>query len=227
MADGRGGSVRGSVLFDLDGTLVDSNYQHTMAWYRAFRAAGIVLPLWRIHRHVGMGGDKIVPALVGEARAVELGDALRDAHAERFASLIEEVSPLEGAHELLAALRDDGCEIALASSSSGHDLERYLGLLDAHELVASATTARDVEQTKPAPDLIEVAKRQARAPALAMVGDSPWDIEAAARADLPCITLLTGGYSERELRDAGAEAVFASLPDLQAGLGTTSIGRGR
>jgi phosphoglycolate phosphatase-like HAD superfamily hydrolase len=218
---------RGAVLFDLDGTLVDSNYQHTIAWYGAFREAGITLPLWRIHRHVGMGGDKLVPALVGDACEAERGDALRDAHAAQFASLVDEVAPLEGAHELLAALRDDGLEIVLASSSSGKDLQHYLDVLDAHELVASATTAADVEQTKPAPDLIETAKGNAHAAALAMVGDSPWDIESAARAELPCVALLTGGYSERELRDAGAEAVFASLPDLQKGLGETSIGRSR
>jgi beta-phosphoglucomutase-like phosphatase (HAD superfamily) len=203
--------LRGAVLFDLDGTLVDSNYQHALAWYLAFRGVGIQLPIWQIHRHIGMGGDQIVPALVGEARDAELGDALRAAEKRQFALLVDTVAPLEGAHELLAALHHEGYEIVLASSSPEEQLDRYLALLDAHALVASATTAADVNSTKPAPDLIELAKTRARAHAQVMIGDSPWDIAASARSDLPCVALLTGGYSERELLDAGAETVFSSL----------------
>jgi HAD superfamily hydrolase (TIGR01549 family) len=216
--------LRGAVLFDLDGTLVDTNYHHSIAWYRAFRDERIVLPLWRIHRHVGMGGDKLVAALAGDACEASHGDALRDSHGKHYAELVGEVSALEGAHDLLVALRARGLEIVLASSSQKQQLAHYLDLLDAHDLVASAATADDVQETKPAPDLIEVAKEKADSEALAMVGDSPWDIEAAARAGLPCIALLTGGYSERELRDAGAQAVFASLVDLHERLDETAIG---
>jgi HAD superfamily hydrolase (TIGR01549 family) len=217
--------ARGAVLLDLDGTLVDTNYHHGIAWYRAFRAHGIVLPLWRIHRHVGMGGDLLVPALVGDAREAEQGDELREAHGEEYDRLVGEVSPLEGAHELLATLHERGHEIVLASSSQGKYLERYLDLLDAHDLIEAATTADDVERSKPAPDLIQVAKERARTDAVAMVGDSPWDIEAAQRAGLPCVALLTGGYSERELLDAGAEIVFASLVELREHLSETSLDR--
>jgi HAD superfamily hydrolase (TIGR01549 family) len=216
--------VQGAVLFDLDGTLVDTNYHHGIAWYRAFRDQGIVLPLWRIHRHVGMGGDKLVAALAGAACEARRGDALRNAHDEHYARLVGEISALEGAHDLLVSLRARGLEIVLASSSQTQHLEHYLTLLDAHDLVSDAATAEDVEETKPAPDVIEAAKRKARNTVLAMVGDSPWDIESAARADLACIALLTGGYSERELSDAGADAVFASLVELREHLDETAIG---
>jgi HAD superfamily hydrolase (TIGR01549 family) len=218
-------NARGAVLLDLDGTLVDTNYHHGIAWYRAFREHGIVLPLWQIHRHVGMGGDLMVPALIGDEGEEASGDALRKAHGTRYDELVDEVSALEGAHELLQALRDDGLEIVLASSSQGKYLDRYLELLDARELVDAATTAEDVETSKPAPDLLEVAKEKAGSPALAMVGDSPWDIESARRAQLPCIALLTGGYSERELLDAGAEIVFESLSELRERLSETSLRR--
>jgi HAD superfamily hydrolase (TIGR01549 family) len=221
------GCARGAVLFDLDGTLVDSNYQHALAWYLAFREIGVVLPIWRIHRHIGMGGDQMVPALIGEARAEQLGDQLRAAEKQQFERLLDQISPLEGAHELLVALNAWGHELVLASSSPEQYLDRYLDLLDAHDLIDAATTSEDVEATKPEPDLIEVAKQKAHSPALAMVGDSPWDIQAAARAGLPCIALLTGGYSQRELVDAGAEAVFESLVELHLSATETSLSRNR
>jgi HAD superfamily hydrolase (TIGR01549 family) len=208
--------ARGAVLFDLDGTLVDSNYQHAIAWYRAFRTSGIVLPIWRIHRCIGMGGDQMVPALIGEERDHELGDTLRTAEKDEFETMLDEISAFDGAHVLLAALHEQGYELIMASSSPGEYLDRYLDLLDAHALVDAATTAGDVDATKPAPDLIETAKAKARTRALVMVGDSPWDIEAAGRADVPCVALLTGGYSSRELLDAGAVNVFESLAGLHA-----------
>ena len=152
----------GAMLLDLDGTLVDTNYHHGIAWYRAFRAHGIVLPLWQIHRHVGMGGDLLVPALVGEERDARDGDSLRTAHGEQYDRLVDEVEPLEGAHDLLATLAERGHELVLASSSQGKYLDRYLDLLDAHELIDAATTSDDVETSKPAPDLVEVAKDEGR-----------------------------------------------------------------
>jgi HAD superfamily hydrolase (TIGR01549 family) len=221
------GCARGAVLFDLDGTLVDSNYQHALAWYLAFGEIGVVLPIWRIHRHIGMGGDQMVPALIGEGRAEQLGDQVRAAEKQQFERLLDQISPLEGAHELLVALNAWGHELVLASSSPEQYLDHYLDLLDAHDLIDAATTSEDVEATKPEPDLIEVAKQKAHSPALAMVGDSPWDIQAAARAGLPCIALLTGGYSQRELVDAGAEAVFESLVELHLSATETSLSQNR
>ena len=213
-------ALRGAVLFDLDGTLIDSNYQHALAWYLAFREVGVQLPIWQIHRHVGMGGDQMVPALVGDTRDAEIGDEARAAEKRQFARLLDTVAPLEGAHELLVSLHEQGYEIVLASSSPEQQLDRYLDLLDARALVSAATTAADVESTKPAPDLIELATERARSHALVMVGDSPWDIESAARSGLPCVTVLTGGYSERELLDAGAQSVFSSLTALRGAVGS-------
>jgi len=213
----------GAVLFDLDGTLVDSNYQHALAWYRAFRDGGIVLPLWRIHRCIGMGGDQMVPALIGDAKDRELGDELRAAEKVRFEEMLDEIEPLAGAHQLLVDLHTRGYELILASSSPEEYLDRYLDLLDARDLVAAATTAQDVEATKPAPDIIETAKAKARQHALMVIGDSPWDIQSAGRAGMSCVSLLTGGYSERELLGAGAEAVFESLIELRAHLGTSFL----
>jgi len=213
----------GAVLFDLDGTLVDSNYQHALAWYRACRDGGIVLPLWRIHRCIGMGGDQMVPALIGDAKDRELGDELRAAEKVRFVEMLDEIEPLAGAHQLLVDLHTRGYELILASSSPEEYLDRYLDLLDARDLVAAATTAQDVEATKPAPDIIETAKAKARQHALMVIGDSPWDIQSAGRAGMSCVSLLTGGYSERELLGAGAEAVFESLIELRAHLGTSFL----
>ncbi|HEY1478832.1 MAG TPA: HAD family hydrolase, partial [Gaiellales bacterium] len=188
------------------------------------RSREIVLPLWRIHRHIGMGGDQMVPALIGDEGEAIHGDALRAAQAREFEPMLDEVAPFEGAHDLLVELFEHGHEIVLASSSPEHYLGRYLELLGAGDLVGAWTTAADVEATKPAPDLLQVAQRKARTRAIAMVGDSPWDIESARRVELPCVALLTGGYSERELRDAGAESVFASLVELRGHLGETSLG---
>jgi HAD superfamily hydrolase (TIGR01549 family) len=216
-------NAHGTVLFDLDGTLVDSNYQHAIAWYRAFRDSGIVLPIWRIHRCIGMGGDQMVPALIGEDRDHQLGDKLRAVEKSEFEKMVDEISALDGAHDLLADLHGRGYDLIMASSSPEEFLDRYLDLLDAHSLVYAATTAADVEATKPAPDLIEAAKAKARTRAVAMVGDSPWDIEASGRADVPCAALLTGGYSRRELLDAGAEAVFDSLVNLRAEIGSSFL----
>src|SRR5436309_3179418 len=145
-----------AAILDLDGTLVDSNYLHALAWSRTFHAAGIDVPLWVLHRHVGMGGDQFVPAIAGERVEREQGDALREAWREQFLPLLDEVRPLPGAHDLLQTLHERGLTVALASSAPQEDLDHYLDLLDAHDLVETATTSADVEQTKPAPDLVGV-----------------------------------------------------------------------
>jgi HAD superfamily hydrolase (TIGR01509 family) len=170
-----------------------------------------------------MGGDQMVPALIGEMREREVGDELRAAEKLLFEEMLGEIAPLEGAHELLLDLRMRGYELILASSSPAEYLDRYLDLLDARSLIGAATTAQDVEATKPAPDIIETAKAKARLPALVMVGDSPWDIQSAGRAGVSCVCLLTGGYSERELLEAGAERVFESLIELRACIGASFL----
>jgi HAD superfamily hydrolase (TIGR01509 family) len=213
-----------AALLDVDGTLIDSNYQHTLAWYRAFRQHGIVLPVWQIHRAIGMGGDQLVPALVGEQVDKEQGDDIRETRDGLYEKLIGEVEPLEGGHELIADLKDRGLKVVLASSSPEDELDHYLELLDARELAHAWTTKDDVEATKPAPDLVRAAMDKAGTESAVMIGDTRWDIEAASKAGIETVCLITGGWSEQELRDAGAVAVYESVDDLREHLGETLFG---
>jgi HAD superfamily hydrolase (TIGR01549 family) len=212
-----------AAILDVDGTLVDSNYQHVIAWYRAFRDHDVTPPMWRIHRHIGMGGDQLVAAVAGQALERESGDSIREAEKRLYGELIDEVSAFEGARELLDELKRRGHDVVLASSGKQEEVEHYVDLLDARGLADSWTTSADVERTKPAPDLVAVAMQRAGALSAVMVGDSTWDIEAAARAELKTLAVLTGGFSEAELLDAGAVAVFESLVDLRLGLDSTPL----
>jgi HAD superfamily hydrolase (TIGR01509 family) len=215
-----------AAILDVDGTLVDTNYQHAVAWYRAFRRLGEVLPIWRIHRHIGMGGDHMVTALCGERVEEEKGDAIRDAETELYFELIEEVEPLHGATELISDLKQRGHAVLLASSAKADEVEHYVDLLDARELADGWTTSADVDATKPEPDLVEVARREAGGGAAVLVGDSTWDCEAGKRADVETIAVLTGGFSEQELLDAGAVCVYDSIDELRRSLDETPLGRG-
>ena len=203
-----------AAILDVDGTLVDSNYHHAIAWYRAFLRHDIVVPIWRLHRHVGMGGDKFVTAVAGEDVEERLGDELREQWEKLFDELIHEVSPLAGARELMTELKRRGQRVVLASSSIQNHLEQFLAKLDARELADDWTMKDDVEASKPDPDLVEAGLEKAGTRDAVMLGDTPWDCEAARRAGIETICVLTGGFSEDELREAGARAVFHSLEDL-------------
>jgi HAD superfamily hydrolase (TIGR01549 family) len=213
-----------AAILDIDGTLVDTNYQHAIAWYRAFRAHEVILPLWRIHRHIGMGGDQLVAALAGDDFDAEHGDAVRDAEKERYMELIEEVEPLDGARELLVRLDERGHAVVLASSAKQDEADHYLDLLDARDLAKAWTTSADVEKTKPEPDVVAAAIEKAGGGPAVMLGDSTWDAIAAKRLDVPTIGVLTGGFSELELREAGAACVFENLADLLENLEDTPLG---
>jgi HAD superfamily hydrolase (TIGR01549 family) len=203
-----------AAIMDIDGTLVDTNYHHAIAWYRAFRRHEVVVPVWRIHRHIGMGGDQLVGAVAGDEVEKRLGDAIRAAQDEEYGKLIGETAPFEGAAELLRTLKRRGHRLVLASSAKPHEVEHYLGLLDAADLADGTTTSADVEATKPQPDLVLAAMEQAGDDRAVMIGDSTWDCEAAKRAGIPAIAILTGGFSEQELRDAGAVAAYESIVRL-------------
>jgi HAD superfamily hydrolase (TIGR01549 family) len=214
-----------AAILDVDGTLVDTNYQHAIAWYRAFRSQDVVLPVWRIHRHIGMGGDQIVAALCGDEVERELGDAVRDAEKERYQELIGEVEPLEGATELIRELKERGSSVVLASSAKEDEVDHYVDLLDARELADGWTTSADVEATKPEPDLVVAAVEKASSEdGAVMVGDSTFDCEAAKRAGLQTVAVLTGGFSEAELVEAGAAVVFESIVELRERLEETPLG---
>jgi len=212
-----------AAILDIDGTLVDTNYQHTVAWYRAFLQSGKVMPLWRIHRLIGMGGDQLVAALAGEEFDAEHGDDVRAAEKVLYMALIDEVRPFADARALLEHLKAQGHAVVLASSAKPDEVEHYLDLLDARDLADDWTHSGDVERTKPEPDLVAAAVEKAGGGKAVMIGDSTWDCEAAKRAKVETVAVLTGGFSEAELREAGASGVFSSLSDLLAHLGDTPL----
>jgi HAD superfamily hydrolase (TIGR01509 family) len=215
--------VAPAAILDVDGTLVDTNYQHVLAWFRAFRQHGLVVPAARLHRHVGMGGDQYVAAVAGDEYDAEHGDDVRAAHDALYLATIDEVELLPGAVELLRALKQRGHAVVLASSAKEEELDHYLDLLEARELADAWTSSGDVESTKPAPDLVAVARERAGGGEAVLVGDTPWDIRAAERAGVPTIAVLTGGFAREEL--AAAAAVFDGLPELLARIDETPLAR--
>jgi HAD superfamily hydrolase (TIGR01509 family) len=213
-----------AVLLDVDGTLVDSVYQHALTWHRAFAQHGLAVPAWRAHRAIGMGGDMLVPALAGEEWAKEHGQAAQAAESTLFGELLPLVSALPGARDFLARLRERGHPVVLASSGKEHEVEAYLDLLDARDLVDAWTSSADAERTKPEPDILQAARERLGDPEeCVVVGDSVYDIHAAHAAGLPAVAVQTGGFGVAELRDAGAAAVFEDLPELVERLDETPL----
>jgi HAD superfamily hydrolase (TIGR01549 family) len=205
-----------NAILDVDGTLVDTNYHHALAWHRALHAHGHSVQMWKVHRHIGMGGDQILDALIGEEAAAADGEEIAEAEGEAYKELIGEVEPLEGARGLIEKLKEDGATVILASSAKEDEVDHYLNLLDARDLIDGWTTSADVEATKPEPDLVNAALEKAgNDNASVMVGDSVWDVEAAKRAGIPTLAVLTGGFSEEELREAGAAQVVEAIDDLR------------
>ena len=213
-----------AAILDIDGTLVDTNYHHAIAWYRAFRQHELTVPIWRIHVAIGMGGDQVIEHLVGKENEDELGDDIRAAEKALYLAFIQETSPFEGARELIEDLKGRGSTVVLASSAKANELDHYLDLLDARELADAWTSADDVEQTKPEPDLVVAALEKAGTDDAVMVGDTPWDIKAAKGAGIPTIAVLTGGFSKAELEEAGAAIVLESIQELRERIGETPLG---
>ena len=206
------------VVLDVDGTLVDTNYHHVIAWSRALAAFDVAVPLRRVHRAIGMGGDRLVAAVAGDDVEREHGDDVRDRWKEEFDAIIDEVRALPGAQELLAALRERDVEIALASSANPEHAQHAFDLLEADRYTDTATTAEDAEDSKPDPELVEAAIERLGGLAgrgACVVGDSVYDVQAAQAAGLPAYAVLTGGVGRDELLEAGAAGVYADLTDLR------------
>jgi HAD superfamily hydrolase (TIGR01509 family) len=213
-----------AVVLDVDGTLVDSTFQHALTWHRAFARFGKEMPAWRTHRAIGMGGDMLVPALAGEDWAAEHGEAASEAESVLFGELIADVRALPGARAFLEILKVRGHDVVLSSSAKQADLDVYLELLDARELVDAWTVSDDVEKTKPEPDIIKAGLAKLGNPKRSvMIGDSIYDIQAAHAAGLPAIGLLTGGFGEQELIDVGAEYVYEDLLALIGSIDATPL----
>ncbi|NKQ58964.1 HAD family hydrolase [Amycolatopsis sp. K13G38] len=213
------------LVLDVDGTLVDTNYHHALAWFRAFRRSDVTVPVWRIHRAIGMGGDQLVPAVAGRRVEEELGDAVRAAWKKEVDGLLEEVCVIDGARRLLEDAVRAGYTVVLASSGKPDHVDRYLDLLDARELAHGWTTSADVSATKPEPNLIQAALAKAGEDEAVVVGDSVWDCQAAKRIGLPCVAVRTGGFGEQELIDNGAARVYDDLDQLRADLSRLPVTR--
>ncbi|OBB18945.1 HAD family hydrolase [Mycolicibacterium setense] len=213
-----------AVLFDVDGTLVDSNYLHVHAWARAFREENIDVAAWQIHRSIGMDGSSLVTALSGDAsEAVQ--QRLKDRHSSLYKDRADLIVRLPGARELLHHLAGNGVRVVLASSAPDDELAITRKVLDSDDAIFAATSSKDVDTAKPDPSIVEVALERAGVSAdrAVFVGDAVWDGEAATRVDVPFIGLRCGGVADCELEKAGAQAVFDDPHDLLQRLDTTVI----
>jgi HAD superfamily hydrolase (TIGR01549 family) len=200
------------VLLDLDGTLVDSVYQHVLAWHEAFLTGGYEVPLYRIHAAIGMGSDRLVPWLLGEH--VDDADALSDEHTRRFLARTDQLRPTTGARRFLDDLERREVPFIVSTSASGDEREALLDVLGRDDL--PATDSDEVDSSKPAPDLLLASCRSAGFdPSLTMmVGDSPWDAHAATRVGIRPIALRCGGFGDEALTAAGAVRIVDAPRDL-------------
>ncbi len=214
-----------AALFDLDGTLVDTNYLHTLTWWQALHQHGHQVAMAEIHRAVGMGADKLLDRLLGEARDRRQDEDLRSAHHTLYATWFDALPVLDGAADLLRSVSARGMRIVLASSASAAEVAAIRSALDADEVITAATSADDVDATKPAPDLVEqaLARAGAEPEEAVFIGDTVWDVKAAARAGVPCIGLLTGGVSQAELTEAGPVTVYRSPKELLRSIDTSPL----
>ncbi len=206
------------VLFDVDGTLVDTTYLHAVTWWEALRQADHTVPMARVHHAIGMGSDRILEALLGPERDPAADAELAAAHSALYSVYWERLCPLPGATDLLRACAARGLRVVLASSANAAELRALRRALDADDVIDVATGAADADESKPAPDILGVALDRAGLPAerVILVGDSAWDVQAATRISVPCIGLTCGGTSAEELTRAGAVAIFTDPADLLA-----------
>jgi HAD superfamily hydrolase (TIGR01509 family) len=213
---------RRAVLYDVDGTLVDSSYLHVVAWWEAFRAAGHDIAMTDIHRCIGMGSEQLVEKLLGAA-----SDEAADAHSDYYAPRLRQLRPFADAAALLRRTHEAGLVVVLATSASDEEAKHLRAAIDADDVIDHMTTSEDADAAKPEADILLAAmESQGLQPENCLfVGDSVWDIEACKRADIPCIALLSGGISEPELSDAGAVGVYRDPAHLLEEFDDAVLGR--
>jgi HAD superfamily hydrolase (TIGR01509 family) len=225
----RAGSAPGpaAVLVDIDGTLVDSNYVHVIAWMYAFQAAGCQVEAWRIHQAIGMDSAKLIEFLIGDD-AERLADQLKDVHSSRYKELSSLLQPFDGARELLRAVSARGTKVVLATSSPPDELEILRDLLDVEDAVETITNAEDVETAKPAPDIVSKALERSGvdAPDAVFLGDAVWDVKASAAAGVTCVGVTSGGVHKAELQEAGAAQLYPTVRDLLSDLDGSLLAAG-
>ncbi|MGB2569068.1 HAD family hydrolase [Micromonospora citrea] len=218
------------VLFDVDGTLVDTTYLHTVSWWEALRQAEHRVPMAAIHRSIGMGSDKLLDHLLGPERDRGEDGKLRAAHDGFFGEYWERLAPLPRAAELLRACAARGLRVVLATSAAEHEVVALRAALAADDVIHTVTCSADAAESKPAPDILVAALEQSGLAAgrVVFVGDSVWDVAAAAELDIPCVGLTCGGTSRGELAGAGAVAVYDDPAALLSGLADSPLAtRGR
>jgi len=206
----------GAAVFDVDGTLVDSCYLHTLAWWEALRRYGHTVPMARIQRCIGMGAGALLDRLLGDDRDPSETGLLKDAHQALVSRFWPSLTALPGAAAVLRACAERGWQVVVASSASQQELEVLLKVIDADDAISAVTSADDVDEAKPAADVVEVALRKVDVDPMrsVMIGDTVWDVEAAGGAGVRCVSVLTGGFSRAELFEAGAVAVYRDAADL-------------
>ncbi len=206
---------RVAIVFDVDGTLVDTNYFHAVAWWRAFQDIGQDVPMYKIHPLIGMGSDQLVHRLIGRE-----SEEATERHSEHYEPFKEEIKAFPKAAELLKEVDNRGARVVLATSSSEEDVPRLCDAVGAGEAVDYVVSKGDVEHSKPAPDIFEAAlkKLDLDPERTLVVGDTPWDVEAAAKLGVKTVCVLTGGSSEEQLEEAGAIAVYEDVAQLLAEL---------
>ncbi len=209
-----------AALFDIDGTLVDSNYLHVRAWSVALRELDRPAGDWRIHRCIGMDSAKLMDELLGQDADEKLRESAKKAHEDAYAELSDQLRVFDRARELLSAIRSRGWQVVLATSAPPDELKKLLEVLDVDDIVNAITSADDVDQAKPEPDLMHRALDKAGVDAeqALMVGDTIWDGHSAAKAGVPFVGVRSGGIGGDLLRGAGAIAVYDDPAELLAQL---------
>jgi HAD superfamily hydrolase (TIGR01509 family) len=215
-------SSRGGVLLDIDGTLVDTNYLHAVTWAEAFRTCGYQVATSRLHHLIGQGSDRLVAEVLGKD-----DQSVADAHDDFYAPHLHHLRAFDGAQELIRSIKARGVSVVLATSASERDARHLLAAIDADDAIDHVTTSSDADASKPAPDIVEAALDVAglEASECVFVGDTVWDVEAASRAGMPCVCVLTGGIDERELREAGAIEIYENVAELARSLEESALGK--
>ncbi|MFI6516398.1 HAD family hydrolase [Spirillospora sp. NPDC050679] len=208
-----------AVIFDVDGTLVDTDYLHAVTWWEAFRQHGHQVAMAEVHRAIGMGSDKLLDRLLPQDRDRGGDDAMSAAHLALYAQYWTRLRAFDGAADLLRRCAAQGSRVVLASSAGESELKALRAALDADDAISAVTSSSDAEESKPAPDIVDIALERAGVPAerAVFVGDAVWDVEACRKAGVPCVGVLSGGISRQELQEAGAVAVYESTAAILAG----------
>lgn len=208
--------MAGAAIFDVDGTLTDTNHLHVVAWWEAFRQAGHAVPMQDIHRAVGLSSGDLIERLLGADRDRDQDPAISAAHKVLHATYFDRLPAFRGAGDLLRALAGRGWRVVLATSASGPELAALRRAVDADEAICATASSDDVEQGKPSAEPVELACRLADVGAgqAVFVGDTVWDMEAAGRAGVRTVAVLSGGIPRADLERAGAGAVYRDVADL-------------